>query len=95
MIGMHFLENEENFKNENSKNWFTFSFKWIDGWRWANEWTDVILILSSDVNDGVDRNEPPDGTVVSSGWLLLIARDSRETCEGNLMKRRMNEWIIK
>jgi hypothetical protein len=26
---------------------------------------DVMLILSSEVNDGVDRNEPPDGIVVS------------------------------
>jgi hypothetical protein len=28
---------------------------------------DVKLILSSDVIDGVDRNEPLDGTIVSKG----------------------------
>lgn len=28
---------------------------------------DVILILSSEVNDGVDRNEPTDGSIGSRG----------------------------
>ncbi len=58
----------------------------IDGWCCGNEWIDVKLILSSEVNDGVERNEPPDGTVVSRIWLLVVASDSREIWEGNLWK---------
>ena len=59
---------------------FTSSVIFIDGWFWI----EVKLILSSDVKDGVERNEPPDGTVVSAVWLLAVTSDSSETWEGNL-----------
>jgi hypothetical protein len=45
---------------------------------------DVKLILSSDVIDGVDRNEPLDGTIVSKSWLLVVTNDSSDAWEGNL-----------
>jgi len=67
-------------------NRFTFPFIVMDCWRCGNEWIDVILILSSEVNDGVDRNEPPDGTVVSRIWLFVVRSDSSDTWEGNLWK---------
>ncbi len=67
-------------------NIFTVSFISIDCWRCVNEWIDVKLILSSEVNDGVERNEPLDGTVVSIIWLFVVMSDSSETWEGNLWK---------
>jgi hypothetical protein len=45
---------------------------------------EVKLILSSDVNEGVERKEPLDGAVVSIIGLLVVRSDSRETWEGNL-----------
>jgi len=76
-------------------NLFTFPFIVIDCCRCGNEWMDVMLILSSEVNDGVDRIEPPDGIVVSRIWLFVVISDSSDTWEGNLWKEEELLWLIK
>ena len=46
---------------------------------------ETILSLSSDVNEGVERREP----TVATG----TARDSSETCEGNLWREEEEKKI--